>query len=542
MATIIDITADSTTPQSVTGTDSLSVSSGVTLKSTTSTPTITWTGTTGAGPAVANAGTIQNSFNTGSNSGRAIDMNFTSANSSFTLANGSAGNSAALISSGNDVFRINKPVGTGTVTVNNYGTMQSTGLNGNTNGQAIDFNANTSTTGVITINNFATGVMSAADADGIRPGNGSVINNYGSIQGKTTGDTGNDGIDYQDPGKSGTVNNIGNAASITGARHGITAKEAITVYNEGTIQGNAGSGLNIDTTSNSPVMSVTNASTGQIIGNAVSGADADAIDIDRLATINNNGTIKAIGLSAGPDLNEAIAIGGGTVNNFLDGTIVSDQRAITVDDSNLGNAFGAVLLYNEGTLTGGNGEAVRITSTFSNTLTNKGTVNGSVAMGAGADTLNLYTGSILNGALSGGGGADTIHLLGTGSGSLGNTSDVESLSVESGSWTLDGTLGYSWETLGLDGGELIVADGTVIHTSELLGAILSSDMTAITNITGTGVIFYDMDLAANEYLDGKTYELGGGGSLVAVAEPKSIALLLPGLGLLALMRRRELRR
>ena len=38
----------------------------------------------------------------------------------------------------------------------------------------------------------------------------------------------------------------------------------------------------------------------------------------------------------------ALAIGGGTVVN--DGTITSAQRAITVDDSNLGNAFAATSL------------------------------------------------------------------------------------------------------------------------------------------------------------------------------------------------------
>ena len=536
-ANIINITADSNTPQSVTDTDSLTVSAGVTLTSTTSTPTVTWTGSTGAGPTVANSGTIRNTFDNGASSGRAIDMNFTGTNSSFTLNNGSSSNSVAVITSSNDAFRINKPIGTGTLTVNNYGTMQSTGSNGNTNGQAIDFNANTST-GSVTINNYASGVMSAADADGIRPGNGATINNYGKIQGNSTGDTGNDGIDFQDPGKSGTVNNLGSASSITGARHGITAKEAITIHNEGTIQGSAGSGLNIDTTTNSPIMLVTNTSTGQIIGHAVSGADGDGIDIDRLATINNYGAIKAIGLSTGPNLNEAIAIGGGAINNFAGGTMLSDQRAITVDDSNLGNAFGAVAIYNEGTITGSDGEAISITSIFANMLTNKGTINGSVAMGAAADTFDFYSGAIENGAIDGGGGADAIHLrLGsvTSAGTLGNVTNFETIAVDGGDWTLTGK-DYVVDSLILDGGDLIL-EGTV-YASQVLGANILGNL--VTNIAGNGFnIYYDPNLTANNYLGGRIFDLSDGGVLRPIPEPPSVLLLLSGLGLLVLMRGRS---
>ena len=536
-ATIINITTDSSTPQSVTGTDSLSVSGGVTLTSTTSTPTITWTGSTSTGPTVVNLGTIRNTFDNGTNSGRALDMNFTSTNSSFTLNNGSISNSVAVITSSNDAFRINKPIGTGTLTVNNYGTMQSTGSNGNTNGQAIDFNANTSTTAIVTINNYASGVMSAADADGIRPGNGATINNYGKIQGNTTGDTGNDGIDFQDAGKSGTVNNFGSTSSITGARHGITAKEAITVYNEGTIQGSAGSGLNIDTTTNSSVMSVTNASTGQIIGHAVSGADGDSIDIDRLATINNSGLIKAVGLSTGPNLNEAIAIGGGAINNYAGGTMFSDQRAITVDDSNLGNAFGAVTVYNEGTITGSDGQAVSITGAYANTLTNKGTINGSVAMGAGADTFDFYSGAIVNGVLDGGGGADAIHLrLGslTPAGTLGNVTNFETIAVDGGDWTLTGA-SYLLDSLILDGGDLAL--NGVVHASEVLGANILGNL--ITNIVGNGFnIYYDPSLQANSYLGGRIFSLIDGGVLRPIPEPPSTPLILAGLGLLVFMRGR----
>ena len=530
-AGVVVLTSNTSTPQTVAATDSLSVQPSVTLTSTTATPAVTWAGSSGAGPVVNNAGVIQNTFNTGASSGRAIDMNFTSASSSFTLNN----NAGATITSGNDVFRVNKSIGSGTLVVNNSGVMSSTGLNGNSNGQAIDFNANTTLTGVVTINNFAGAVMSAADADAIRPGNLATINNFGSIVGNTTGDTGNDGIDYQDPGKSGTVNNFGAASSITGARHGITAKEAITVFNAGLIEGRAGSGLNIDTTTNAVAMVVTNTASGRIVGHAVAGADADGIDIDRLAIINNAGLISAQGLSSGTNLNEAIAIGGGSVVNQAGGRILSDQRAITVDDSNLGNAFAAFTLSNDGTITGGNGEALRIISQLGNSVTNRGTINGSVVLGSGADAVFLATGSSLNGLLDGGDGVDVLHLQGSGLGTLGQTASVEELLVDAGDWTLDSGSDYHFGTLSLQAGSSLSLGGAnvfSVFTASLLGVQLNGGV--VTNLFGgQGFnLYYLADAVGNGYLGGRNYLLSGGGSLIAVPEPASAALVLAGLFLL----------
>jgi autotransporter-associated beta strand protein len=220
---------------------------------------------------------------------------------------------------------------------------------------------------------------------------------------------------------------------------------------------------------------VNNYAGGVITGNAVH-ADGDAVDVDYLVNITNSGTIQATGIAAAGSLNEALAIGGGNVTNNVGGLIVSDQRAITVDNSNDGPAFGATSIDNYGTITGKNGEAIAINSTFNNTLTNRatGVINGSVSMGAGNDTVNLYAGSKLNGALDGGAGNDTIHLMGAGKGSLSNVSNVENLKVDGGTWAISGGQSYS-------GGTTVAAGATAQVSGALNGGVVNNGTVQVQN-------------------------------------------------------------
>lgn len=359
---------------------------------------------------------------------------------------------SGLSSSSNNIF-------SGIINIDNSGTIKTVGSG---SGQALDFNdINATSAGHVTITNHAGGVIEAADADAIRGSRFADIENYGTIQAKnaSSSSTGNDAIDFQVQ-DGGVVNNY-QGGQIIGARHGITGTQTIAIANDGTITGQLGSGINLDTAS-STTTSVTNTVHGVISGTASGTSDGDGIDIDGLVTISNSGTIQALGTWSG-GLSEAITVGGGSITNEAGGLITSAQRAITVDDSNLGNAFAATTIINHGTITGNSGEAISITDTFGDTITNDGTINGSISTDGGNDTLtnsgaingavNLGTGndvanwnSLVHGSVDGNAGTDTINFNGSFDSNLGSVSVT---GFESVSGTLAGTTGD--DTLNLSG-------------------------------------------------------------------------------------------
>ena len=380
---------------------------------------------------------IDNSGSISAGTGRGFNIQEYVGVGSFSYTNRVGG----TLQSANDALRVTtatagsdtsaNPVFTGTVTIDNYGSIKTVGAG---SGQALDFNdINATALGHVHITNESTGLMQAADADAIRGSRFATIDNYGQIVAKNfnAASSGNDGIDFQ-ANDGGVVNNYA-GGSITGARHGITGKAPITIDNAGTITGQLGSGVNLDTASTTTT-TIHNDHGGLIVGNAAGTSDGDGIDVDGLITLENHGTIQAFGTWTG-GLSESVTVGGGTIDNYTDGTIYSIQRAITVDDSNGGNAFAATTIYNEGLIQGDNGEAISITDTYADTLTNKGTITGSTALGGGDDVINLYTGST-TGTIDGGDGSDTLNLLGTGTGTLAGVSNVEILSVQGGTWTV----------------------------------------------------------------------------------------------------------
>jgi hypothetical protein len=103
---------------------------------------------------------------------------------------------------------------------------------------------------------------------------------------------------------------------------------------------------------------------------------------------------------------------------------------------NNGNGWAPTTIYNEGTIHGGNGEAISITDTFADTITNKGVIEGSVALGGGNDVVNDFAGSTFTSTIDGGDGTDTLNLMGVGVGTLAQAVNFEVLNVQAGARTI----------------------------------------------------------------------------------------------------------
>ena len=436
----------------------------------------------------------------------------------FTFTN----NAGATVTSLNDGLRVtNTPTSfafTGTINITNSGSISTTGTGAN-NGQAIDFaDVQATTAGHVTVTNNAGGTISAADADAVRASKFFTLNNSGTIQSHSfMGSTGNDGVDFQ-ANTGGTLNNF-EGGSIIGARHGVTGDNIVSVTNDGVITGQLGSGLNFDTTTGT--MTIVNEVHGVITGTASGVSDGDGIDVDYLVNITNSGTIQALGTSS-MDINEGLAIGGGTVTNNVGGLITSVQRAITVDDSNLGNAFGATTITNHGTITGQDGEAIQITDIIGDTITNDGTINGSIVTGNGNDTITdtgtitgalstrdgndqISLGSVGVAAIDGGAGTDTISIKNLASATIGGAvTGVETIELGAGSSL---SVAASLGNAGIDFG-----DNSAQHLTVAFAALAAGDLNDL--ITGLNV--------------GDTIDLRGIGTATSVSVGMSNVLTLSG--------------
>ncbi len=252
-----------------------------------------------------------------------------------------------ISSSGDDGIAIKDSFENGTVTIDNAGTIRSTGGGQ----QAIDLTDLTSTTTTIHITNQEDGLITAIGADAIRGGGNTTIDNYGIITSVATTDDLNDAIDFQDEG-GGTVHNYA-GGSITGAGHAITGTRGITVINDvdASIIGQSGSAVNIDNDGDEAnKVTVTNYGTMLGMANASQDdSDGDAVDVDGLLQLDNHGEIRGLGANGthkgGANVSEGVAAGGGTINNYAGATIYGYGRAIQIDDLENGGALAATTIY-----------------------------------------------------------------------------------------------------------------------------------------------------------------------------------------------------
>ncbi len=486
----------------------------------------------------------------------------------LVVNNGSTTNSTALIQTADaDVIQMAKSPAS--VLFNNYGTL--TSLNASKGGaQAIDFNAIVS--GSNTFNNFGTGIAQAQDADSVRPGVNGVITNDGVIKSTRTTDTGDDGIDAQtNSGVTITNANTNSAANpnlIEGARHAITGGNTtgtgaytmtITNNSHGTIQGDNGSGINIDGINGNELVTISN--DGTITGNGSSlnpgetSHDGDAVDVDGLVNLTNTGTIRS--LSAINETSEGATVGGGTITNSgtIQGSVGSGGgtatgKGITVlgidsvtpitamygnttitnsglikGDSNSGITIG---VSNDGTtvaasgftstiqnnaggiIEGGGATAAAIqTGPDNDTVNNAGQIvadssGKAVDLGAGDDALNVTGGAAsITGDISGGSGTNSLSFdpgAGHGFSYAGVASNFASAEVKSGTVTLSGANTYAGNTT-ISGGALLA------HNS---GG----------SATGTGAVAVQ-----------NAATLGGDGEIAGNVTVQSGGIISPGIGI-----------
>jgi hypothetical protein len=435
----------------------------------------------GSSTIVNNGSILQTGTASGSN-GRAIRDN--TGGLTLVVDNGSTTNSTALIQSADaDAFQMNKA--SSNVTLNNYGTI--TSMNASSGGnQAIDWNA--IATGTNTLFNFSSGVITANNADSVRPGiNGSVFND-GLIKSLAPAGSSSDGIDGQTNSGISITNAFSAAgAVIEGARHGITGGNtttgvySMTVTNNvgGTIKGDDGSGINIDGINGLELVTVTNG--GTITGNGVS-RDGDGVDVDGLVNLNNSGVIKSLnslGTIMNVESSEGVTVGGGTIVNS--GTIEGDVASGNTTAIGRGITLAGVDKDS-------NGNPIPIEGIYANTsVTNSGLIKGQSDSGIAVLGPNTgFTVSITNSATG------TIEGAGASAATIAIASDNATIN-NAGSIINDGGDGKTAVDLGSGDSHLTISGGHAVVVGGINGGsgndTLTFDLGAPTNaFAHSGVI------------------------------------------------------
>jgi uncharacterized protein with beta-barrel porin domain len=233
-------------------------------------------------------------------------------------------------------------------------------------------------------------------------------------------------------------------------------------------------------------------------------------------TVTNSGTIIGIGGAIEMD-------GGGTVNNnqnaIISGKISLGSSDYGIRGGNAATGTGVMHVFNSGsisggtgivlfaggtivnnatgTITGGKGVAIDATLSSGNTIfSNGGTVNGSVELGAGANTVTLVTGGTIKGDLNLGPNsgnelildgpiAETISQAVTGA-----ISGLGSLSMQGGTWIIDENLAAPVSTDVITG-TLSLGQSATLTTPALTienGGTLMGTGTIRGNVTNSGVV------------------------------------------------------
>ena len=238
------------------------------------------------------------------------------------------------------------------------------------------------------------------------------------------------------------------AADVSGGTDGIFARNlgsgALSITTGGTVRGTSGHGIyalnngGLPTTITVGPQSIVTGGSSGITVNSGSGQPA-LVDV-----------YGQVGNLSGSNADRAIAIGGGP----------------------------ATVNLREGSITTG----LVTTDGYDDTVTLNGSLNGSLYMYDGNDTLIQTGGSVLTGTADGGSGTDTLGFDNMGTADSGHYLNFENLAILGGSTTLIGTWDFSTGTT--------IYQGNLYVNGELLTSLLTVEKGGL--LGGSGHIFGDV--------------------------------------------------
>ena len=491
---------------------------------------ITWSGGSATpGVAIINSGTV-----TGNT--RALDSSGALGTGSIVVHN----NAGALITAtGNDGWRINNTITTGTVTLNNSGTFVSAG------GQALDWAAITSSTASIQIINNATGIIRSTADDAIRPGAGAIqITNSGAIESTSAA---NRGINLNTSSIANVtafrlINNAGALIQSGDDTVRITATTlnvptgAFVIDNAGTIRSNSGQAIDFDDLTTANLITYLNRETGVITSNGADamkpGHNASIINFGQIVSFATVGTVFDV--NNRPAGNDGIDFGArsGTVDNF--GVISGFRHGITVSAGNSVNVVNEV----GGTIIGRNGSGIG--SDGNGTVVNYGLIsgdntNGGTTMNVDGDGVDIDgIGSVTNYGTIRGTGASGVD-------SGGRTNGSEGIALGGGTiFNAAGALisGANAGILVDDGANGSAFGATTITNAGTIQGLNGFGIRFVGNfndtITNTGTISGTNGLAIDMGAGNDTLNLGTGSNIIGQIDggAGSDTINLSGTGLL----------
>ncbi|MDG2535716.1 autotransporter-associated beta strand repeat-containing protein [Sphingomonas sp. HITSZ_GF] len=407
------VSAPRTTGVSVSGAGTVTVTSTGSIVTSSSNQAVSVNGTsTGTGVVITNDGTMEVIPTASNSSGRGISSSGDYADRTTLITN------RGSIKSGNTAIRFSETTAgfsTGTVTIDNSGSILSTGLDVNgaltVAGRGIDLAATK-----VTLNVINRAGATITGSQGIVSTGIAIINNAGTITGVATASTQGEGIRGHN---GGTLNLTNEATGVISGAFGVIGTGDTVIVNRGTITGSdagtasltrEGIRINMGSTASASAKinfvtlaagSTTSAGTGNgASGNAVAFGGSPAAD-----------SVNTLTIEVGATINGNISMPGSTNStDILNLTGTGTQVLVNTSGVDTLNVQGGTWgIINTQTLRNGATISAGATLRFDDLdTTNGGSVNGAI-VNNGTLTYNRTRNLQTSGAISGTGGLQLIN-------------------------------------------------------------------------------------------------------------------------------------